>query len=88
MSCCGKKREQLRAESLSGAGRWQAPAPPQTPTPRRADTIFQYVGRTSLTIVGPISGVRYHFAGPGVRLRVDSRDRRSLASISELRQTA
>ncbi len=39
-----------------------------------------------MTVIGPISGIRYRFEGPGARLEVDPRDRRSLAAVPNLRQ--
>jgi hypothetical protein len=48
--------------------------------------MFEYVGRTGMTIIGPVSGRRYRFDRPGARVPVDSRDRPSLAAIANLRQ--
>jgi hypothetical protein len=39
---------------------------------------FEYVGRTALTAVGPVSGKRYRFDHPGAVIVVDSRDRPGL----------
>ena len=42
---------------------------------RTSDPIsFEYQGATPLTIFGRVTGIRYHFAGPGARTRVDFRD--------------
>ena len=81
MSCCGKGRTQLRL-----AGNSSQAAPPTTGAPplRAARIYFQYTGATSLRVDGPISGRRYLFAGPGARLEVDPRDRRSLAAVPKL----
>lgn len=49
-------------------------------------TIFEYVGTSSLTVVGPASGRCYRFDGPGARLVVDPRDRDTLAHIRSLRR--
>jgi hypothetical protein len=46
---------------------------------------FEYVGRTALTVVGPISGARYRFERPDARIRIDQRDQPSLAKIPVLR---
>ena len=53
---------------------------------RQLAACFEYVGRTALTVVGPATGIRYHFDRPGARLMVDLRDRRSLATVPHLRQ--
>jgi hypothetical protein len=47
--------------------------------------MFEYVGRTALTVVGPITGVRYRFDRTGSRMRVDLRDRQGLAQVPVLR---
>jgi len=47
---------------------------------------FEYVGRSSLMAIGPVTGRRYRFDGPGARVAVDRRDRRSLLSVPHLRQ--
>ena len=68
--CCGKARPGRSATPLEH---------------RRAYVIFQYVGRTALTVNGTATGVRYRFERPGTRLIVDARDRRALATIPVLR---
>jgi len=49
---------------------------------------FEYVGRTGLTIVGPVSGRRYRFEAPGSRQPVDPADKPSLAAMQMLRQVS
>jgi hypothetical protein len=83
MSCCGKMRQQL-------AG---AVSPPRT-EPAAAEArpgvqyavVFEYTGRTGLTVIGAASGRRYRFDGPGARVVVNPRDRPSLARVPKLRQ--
>ena len=84
MSCCGKH------PVASAAPPRIAPAITGNPTPqtRRASVFFEYVGRTGLTIVGPISGQRYRFDAPGSRQPVDPADRPSLAAVHVLRQVS
>lgn len=83
MSCCGKHRAASAAP------------PPRIPTattgnaappPRQTSVFFEYVGRTGLTIVGPVSGRRYRFDAPGSRQPVDRADKPSLAAVRVLRQ--
>lgn len=85
MSCCGKHR-------TAGA----AP-PPRVPTAtaaspaqpaRQISAFFEYVGRTGLTVVGPVSGRRYRFDAPSSRQPVDPVDKPSLARVPHLRQVA
>jgi hypothetical protein len=49
-------------------------------------TTFQYVGKTAITAVSPMSGRQYRFGYPGAIVQVDPRDRASLAAIPNLRQ--
>jgi hypothetical protein len=72
MSCCGKNR-------LQAAGR-----PEKRSLPGR-QAIFEYGGVAAIIVVGPVTGRRYHFAGPGARVDVDVRDRQYLMAIPHLR---
>lgn len=47
--------------------------------------VFEYVGPSSLTVVGPASGRCYQFSRTGASLVVDERDRETLSSIRSLR---
>lgn len=72
MSCCGKAR--IAHSSHGGASAGTGPV------------YFEYVGRTSLTVVGPVSGGRYFFPSTGTRLRVDPRDRNGMLRVPNLRE--
>jgi len=72
MSCCGK-------------GRLQAAGPRERAATDGRRTIVEYVGTTSLVVVSPMTGRRYHFAGPGARLEIDARDRPYLMGVPHLR---
>jgi hypothetical protein len=78
MSCCGKMRQQYRGSAGAARG---ADAPG-----RQFVVRFEYIGGSSLTAIGPVSGRRYRFAQPGAQLAVDPRDRPGLARIPHLRQ--
>lgn len=87
MACCGQRRQQIgRTTPIQ---RPNNPAPPAN-VDRAAGSLrtirFQYVGKTALTAVGPISGRYYRFSHPGAILEVDPRDRASLATVPSLRQ--
>ena len=88
MSCCGQKRQSLRGMDSSQ----RIPGPPRiearTPRPQQPGIIyFEYVGKTGLTVTGPITGNRYRFPEPGAKIAVDSNDAPSLAVVPNLRQT-
>jgi hypothetical protein len=81
MACCGKSRAQL-----FGAGARPGANASPSPGARRYSVQFEYVGRTALTAVGPISGKRYRFDHTGAVIVVDPRDRPGLATVPSLRQ--
>ncbi len=47
---------------------------------------FEYTGKTSLTVTGPMTRATYRFDGPGARAAVDARDSAALATIRALRR--
>jgi hypothetical protein len=49
---------------------------------------FEYVGKTALTAIGPVSGRHYRFSHPGAIVEVDLRDSPSLVTVPKLRQRA
>jgi hypothetical protein len=61
-------------------------SPPLQASPARV--VFEYVGRTGLTVIGAVSGKQYRFARPGARLEVDPRDGISMRMVPHLRQLA
>jgi hypothetical protein len=83
MSCCGKKREQLQARRTtlptSQSAFHRQPAARQV-------AVFEYIGKTALTAIGPISGRHYRFSHPGAIVEVDPRDSASLATVPNLRR--
>ena len=73
MSCCGQQRTQFTGSYASGGA-----------APERH--FFRYVGRTALTVAGPVSGKYYRFLAPGATVEADPRDAPSLAEIPQLRK--
>jgi hypothetical protein len=86
MPCCGQKREQIRTlravPSRPSSGSVTPPGPGHQPRV----LVFEYVGKTALTAVGPVSGGHYRFNRPGALVEVDPRDGPALAAIPNLRQ--
>lgn len=74
MPCCGQNR-------LAAA------QPARQPSGQPAGMFLQYTGRTAITVIGRVTGRKYHFATPGSRQTVDPRDRTSLRGIGTLRET-
>jgi hypothetical protein len=96
MGCCGRQRSQIQGTAPS---RVQGAAPahhvierpaaaPVAPPARRSTAYFRYLGKTGLTVVGPITGKRYRFDKPGDVVAVDLRDRRSIAGVPNLREVS
>jgi hypothetical protein len=81
MGCCGKNRPVRQVENNGST-----PVPSTHRTSRAQH--FEYTGRTSLTVVGPITGRRYRFTHPGVRLAVDEGDSPSMLGVPNLRRAS
>jgi hypothetical protein len=87
MACCGQRRH--RTSRAIPVQRSNAPAEGNDlnlPAAQPRTTAFQYVGKTALTAVGPVSGRHYRFSHPLAIVAVDPRDRPSLALVPHLRQ--
>ncbi len=84
MACCGGKRRALYAPqpnpqaAETGAGVTGARQVPHS------GILFQYVGRTGMTVVGPITGRRYRFERGGAPVEVDARDSPGLFAVPNL----
>lgn len=87
MGCCGNHRQKQYGKQSEAQARVQRHAPVHDiPSGDYEKVFFQYVGKTGLTAIGPISGTRYRFVAPGAILPVDARDRRSLLNVPNLIQ--
>jgi len=82
MGCCGRSRERMKASPPPR----NAPPPHAKATAPAGTVVFEYTGRTRLTVIGPITHTRYEFAGFGARLYVDQRDSVSVATVPALRR--
>ena len=77
--CCGRGNARVQGATA------QRVLVPRSETRAHGAAIFEYIGRTALTVFGPISGTPYRFNALGSRLAVDPRDRPALAVIPVLR---
>ena len=75
MSCCGKYRK----AAANGTAQTNTAAQPGT-------IVFEYIGRTALTVIGPASRRTYRFDQPGARLSVDIRDRPAIDALPMLKR--
>ena len=80
MSCCGNGRSMLPLVPVPTPRRERGSA---TPLPAIR---YEYVGATGMTVVGPITGQRYRFAGYGTRLDIDPRDAPSMVTVPHVRR--
>lgn len=81
--CCGNKRNEL----ASRGGRAASPAWRLTPASGPGASLnFKYNGSSSLTIIGSVTGKRYHFSGRGDVQPVDPLDGRIMHRMPALQQ--
>jgi len=83
--CCG--RPKLQASNPSHQISARAPLPPSGSPVRPSAARFEYIGKTALTVVSPLTGKRYRFRQPGERLEVDVRDQSWLTFVPNLRRS-
>jgi hypothetical protein len=90
MPCCGKGRiaRPARRNTISTAQPPASTSPVRTQPTRRfsAPVLFQYTGRSGMTVFGPITGLRYRFTAPGSIVAIDARDAPSVAGVPRLQQ--
>ena len=84
MSCCGKMRQEFMGGMNTAVAKPNRVATERTE--RQFVIVLEYIGDTSLTAIGSMTGRRYHFAGPGSRIVIDPRDRPGLVRVPKLRQ--
>jgi len=88
MGCCGDKREQFHDRILAPQSREiiaEASSLPSATPP--SFVYFEYIGKTGLTVSGPITGRRYRFDVPGAVVAVEGRDAPSVSAVPNLRRT-
>jgi hypothetical protein len=84
MCNCGPRRPGAAQQRHRMPAAAPAGMPPVSSATRNKP-LFEYVGATALTVIGPASGLRYRFDRPGARLAVDPRDRLALEAVPLLR---
>ena len=86
MGCCGNQRQKYYGRQSMVQNRVQMHMPISNIQPGEPkEVFFRYVGKTGLTVIGPISGIRYRFIGHGSILSVDPRDCRALVNVPNLK---
>lgn len=79
IACCGQRRA-----LASGNGRAVEANRSPGPIPRAA--LYEYTGTTGMTVLGPVSGLKYRFGQPGAKVQIDSRDVFAMAGLPNLRR--
>jgi hypothetical protein len=89
--CCGANKSQFRSPTRIPQLRTpqtqhrSGSTPAAAPSAARPSVLFEYTGKTGLTVVGPSTGIRYRFDSPGAQLAVDPRDQSTLLYVPNLR---
>jgi len=90
MACCSEKRARwgrfATPSRPATAVSAQAPAAPARGLASAQAVTFEYVGKTGLSVLGPITHTRYRFHGPGAQLSVDNRDAPFVSGVPNLRR--
>ncbi|MEP6845853.1 MAG: hypothetical protein ABI861_07610 [Panacibacter sp.] len=83
MCNCGKKRTEYNQQNNSTATQIKTPMPH---TQQNINTVFEYTGKTALTVMGNITGRRYRFNRPGDMQSIDPRDAGGMTAVPVLRR--
>jgi len=81
MNCCGQGRGRVATNG-------KAMTAPRRPAPVSGVALYEYTGKTAMTVFGPISGARYRFERPGAKVQIDGRDISSLAGLPNLHRVS
>ena len=83
MSCCGNRRRQSLLPPSRG---YMTSRQEMLQTATGKQIIgFEYLGRTSLTVMGPYTWQRYRFDQNGAVVAVDARDAEAMLAVPNLR---
>jgi len=82
MCNCGNKRSELNQQSHV-APIVKAPISSMQQT---TNSIFEYIGKTALTVIGNMTGRSYRFNRPGDMQSVDPRDAAGMLAVPVLRR--
>ncbi len=83
MPCCGGKRSAMVAPRTTVPN---TQGPVATGGREAYAAVFEYTGRTALSVVGPATNRHYRFVGPGSRVAVDLQDASFLVGVPQLKR--
>ena len=82
MCNCGNKRKEFSQAPHANSVHTQAKPSVQPPG---ANSSFEYVGKTALTVTGNVTGTQYRFNYPGSRQNIDYRDIAGIRTVPVLK---
>lgn len=86
MCNCGKKRVQYSHPALHGDVTRRSDSKMATPTQAFSYSVFEYTGKTAVTVRGNVTGTNYRFNFTGNRQNIDSRDAAGIMSVPVLKK--
>ena len=79
MCNCGKKRTEYNQQSNVAASQIRTATPQMQQN--NSNSIFEYTGKTALTVMGNITGRRYRFNRHGDLQSIDPRDAAGMMAV-------
>ena len=86
MGCCGQKRLQWRQETAASTSREKTYSNEGVPVENKTPILFEYVGRSSLTVKGAITGQSYYFKSSGSKVEVAPADAFAMMAENDLKR--
>lgn len=83
MCNCGKKRTDYNQQTHVAATQIKTTMPSMQ---QKTNAVFEYTGKTALTVMGNITGRRYRFNRPGDMQSIDVRDATGMMAVPVLRR--
>jgi hypothetical protein len=89
MGCCNQKRARWRNP---GGPAWstlpasQTMIPMTNEIPAAQSVAFEYLGRTAMSVMGPITRTQYRFRATGARVSIDHRDVPYISGVPNLQR--
>ena len=83
MCNCGNKRTEFRQQPAVVTSQVKTPIPAAQ---QKTNSVFEYTGKTALTVMGNITGRRYRFNRTGDLQSIDPRDAAGMMAVPVLRR--
>ncbi|CAN5643717.1 hypothetical protein BH10BAC2_BH10BAC2_29780 [soil metagenome] len=83
MCNCGNKRTEFKQQNVAASPVIITPMPA---TQQKTNSVFEYTGKTALTVIGNITSRRYRFNRPGDLQSIDPRDAAGMMAVPVLQR--